>query len=222
MKINLLALLEFFDGKVQDSHGHATAINAMMGEELGAGLLKHYFENKEGKTVSIDEPCTQRTSSGNRLDRWMLVKSQRLSVWYQVEIKNWSAHALGGKTLDVSPTQSELRAHRKERWGRRWNANSRTLRNEKAQKVLTPMKVPNEADGKFQIKPLICFWDAMHPNGSDKALFKVKLKKKEKFPELWVFSMSNYVRILRAEGKKTVDLWMPHTLERIDWLKRLS
>jgi hypothetical protein len=41
--VNSRELLRFFDEKPSDSERHATALNAVFGEDLGAGLLCHYL-----------------------------------------------------------------------------------------------------------------------------------------------------------------------------------
>lgn len=68
--LNLIPLLQFFDEGIDGSQGHATACNAMMGEDLGIGLLKHYFENSGKKVIRVEvsQPCTQGTQRGVRLD----------------------------------------------------------------------------------------------------------------------------------------------------------
>src|SRR5262249_30661222 len=158
-----LALLEFYDTKPDDSIGHATAINAISGEDLGAGLLKHYLETCTKSDVTLlDEKVTLGTPSGPRLDRWVLVKwadratlvqvegpgeGDGLSVLgadgttlFQVEIKNWSAHGFGGEPLPLNASPAEVAVYKKKEWGRVWNEERRELRVERTHKVLLPMK----------------------------------------------------------------------------------
>ena len=76
LRVDRVALLEFYDTIPRDSVGHATAINAVAGEDLGAGLLKHYLENVTAaeEVTILDQPANQGTLSGSRLDRWILVR----------------------------------------------------------------------------------------------------------------------------------------------------
>jgi hypothetical protein len=46
-------LVTFYDTKPSESGGPANAVNAVAGEELGAGLLEHYSENVEGLSITI-------------------------------------------------------------------------------------------------------------------------------------------------------------------------
>src|ERR1041385_9462440 len=68
--IDRIATLEFYDTRPIDSRKHASAINAVAGEDLGAGLMKHYLEYVTGAVVTIlDETCTPGKREGKRLDR---------------------------------------------------------------------------------------------------------------------------------------------------------
>jgi hypothetical protein len=59
----------------------------------------------------------------------------------------------------------------------------------------------------------------MHPEGLDEALFEVDTNNKL-FPKLWVFSMSNYVRFLRLNGKESIELEMQDTENRLNWMNK--
>jgi hypothetical protein len=93
-RIDRCAILEFYDTKPENSSGHATAINAVAGEDLGAGLMKHYLENVEGAKVTVriniqdrPEPVTQRTSKGSRLDRWMDVQWPTVLRYFRSKLR---------------------------------------------------------------------------------------------------------------------------------------
>ena len=64
-KLNLRELLNFFDCKVSSSIGHASAINGVIGEDLGVALLLKYFSDQNLNVIALDEPCTQKTKKGN-------------------------------------------------------------------------------------------------------------------------------------------------------------
>lgn len=101
MSINIKQTLEFFDEKPEWSHKHATAIVGVLGEDLAAAAFQHCLERNGGRNISIvDETVGTGGRKGPRLDRWIradLPDNRR--VLFQTEIKNWSAHAIGGKTL---------------------------------------------------------------------------------------------------------------------------
>ena len=100
MTIDVHEVLSFFDEAPKGSSRHATAIASVIGEDLGISLLATYLRRECGASVEVlPARCTQGTKRGCRLDRWVLVDSSRRRVLYQVEVKNWSAHAIGGRRL---------------------------------------------------------------------------------------------------------------------------
>jgi hypothetical protein len=215
LRIDRLELLTFFDTRPQGSIGHANAINAVAGEDLGSGLLKHYLENIEGTRVTIsDEPCTPQTRKGKRLDRWISVKWPDRIVLFQTEIKNWSAHSLGGKNLPLDATAEHMAQYKKECWSKEWHAEEQRLLKEPTCKVLMPMKTSRTGT----IEPALCMWVAMHPEGKEQPWFSVALPEGECFPRLWVFSMSAYLRTLTD---RYIEIEMPETVQRLRWLNRL-
>ena len=218
LKIDRLAVIEFFDGKPSNSRGHATALTAIAGEELGVGLLKHYFEHHKKANVRVCCPCTQNTSKGYRLDCWLYVTGHRSTRLYQVEVKNWSAHAIGGKVLDVRATSEQRSAYMKNCWRRHWNIDQRKFGNPRIAKVLTRMHPPKEWQ-ELRVTPLLCMWEAMHPAGTiDAPFFSIRIAGKHDFAVLSVFSMSAYLRTLKCSH---LIMDMPRTVERLEWLKLL-
>lgn len=215
VEIDIIKLLKFYDERIPTSVHHATAINAVAGEDLGAGLIVHYLKRENFSAKVLQDPCTQKTKSGYRLDRWILATRNGEKVYYQTEIKNWSAHAIGGKILKIKATQEEVSEYKIKRWDSSWNG--KTLTSKKARKVVTPMK-PIEENSK--VEPLICFWVSMHPKGKDEPFFSIDIKDKN-FSRLWVFSMSAYLRNLLKSGEKKINLEMPDTKSRLEWLKTL-
>ena len=215
IEIDVVKILEFYDEEVPSSLHHATAINAVAGEDIGAGLILHYLKQKNISAKILSEKCSQRTKKGVRLDRWILAIKNGKKVYYQTEIKNWSAHAIGGKILKINATPKETSEYKIKRWNHFWDG--KTLRAEKARKVLTPMK---PIEDKSKVEPLICFWDLMHPSGKKEPFFSVPLKD-ENFSRLWVFSMSAHLRNLLSSGEKKIILEMSETKSRIEWLKTM-
>lgn len=213
IQLDIVHILEFYDEAVPSSQHHATAINAVAGEDLGAGLFLHYLAEKNISAKILPGICTQGTKSGVRLDRWILIIKNGKKIYHQTEIKNWSAHAFGGKRLNVKATQKEISKHKIERWGKFWDG--KTLRDPKARKVLVPMKPP---ENNCRVEPLICFWDSMHPNGKNEPLFSIPVHDKN-FSRLWVFSMSAHLRNVLSSGLKTIPIEMTDTESRVEWLR---
>ena len=81
------------------------------------------------------------------MDRWVAAEIRGRRTLFQVEIKNWSAHAIGGKKLPINASREELRAHKKERWNNLWDG--RRFRSKKAQKVRHPMALHRRSLGMW-------------------------------------------------------------------------
>lgn len=241
LRLNVHEVVHFFDEVPIDSRFHATAVVGVLGEDLGTALLQRRLSEIGVATTVVlsanGHPVvpTLGTGSGERLDRWLLssVLADGTRKLYQVEIKNWSGHAIGGRKLSVglkglTPEDiKRLTEHRQNRWTNQWHADQDAFRSPAVRKVLTRMTPPKNdgrgttlVTGEFQIEPIICFWDALHPNGEHESLFEHKLGKvsRDGFDRLWVFSMSNYLRSL---GEDEIVLDMPAAAQRIAWLHRL-
>jgi hypothetical protein len=215
IRLPIRPLLEFFDESPEYAKGHITAVNAVLGVELGTGLLVDYFHGKETRAEVLDFPCTQGKASGKKLDRWVRVTKGRQTVYYQVEVKNWSAAATGGRRIAVDASAAQLRKHKVERWSKEWN--DRGFIKESVQKVLTPMKPPVIG---VNVEPLVCYWDAMHPTGKAEALFAVPVPK-GKFTRVWIFSMSSHLRNLCEARQEYVNMDAPVAKARLQLLNSL-
>lgn len=211
LTLNVREALRFFDEAPTESGGHATAVIAILGEELGVALLIRHLKKQYGKTEILSSHCSTGKKQGPRLDYWVFSEIRGRRTLFQVEIKNWSAHAIGGKPFPSTVSRKEFRTHKKERWNHVWTG--KRFKSKRAQKVLTRMRPPGPGD----VEPLICFWDAMHPAGATEPLFRVPLKD-HYFKRVWVFSMSSYLRGLRSQR---IRLAMPYTVRRLRWLKQL-
>lgn len=215
LELDIIAALRFFDGAVPGSRGHATAIVAVAGEEMGIGLLASYFRQQGATPEVLPGPITQGTRKGVRLDRWLRVTRNREVTYYQTEIKNWSAHAIGGRPLGVEATPAELTDYKIERWNREWDG--RTFRKRQVLKVLTPMRPPTH---NAHVEPMVCYWDAMHPSGAPEPLFSIPLHDQH-FSRVWVFSMSAFLWQALDSGIVTLRLEMPDTMRRLEWFHKL-
>ena len=216
--INLEELLEFYDYRVEGSIGHASAINAVLGEDLAVALFLNYSTTNALDPKVLSTKCNHGTKKGKRLDRWISTTDGQNTFHYQTEIKNWSAHAIGGlEAPRVDLNDEKMIAYRKNRWERQFDDQRKQLRQEPAKKVLERM-LP--IDKNAEVRPLIIFWDSMHPLGEAQEFFDVEIKDAA-FKHLWVFSMCTHVRKLIDEDVKTLSIDLPDALTRIDWLEKL-
>jgi hypothetical protein len=220
-KLHLRQLLEFYDYRVASSNTHASAINAVLGEDLALALMCHYFKAQGWTVAALPIPCTTGRQRGHRLDKWITMKSSdHVPIIYQVEIKNWSAHSIGGTTVRREATLAEMSEYRRNRWRRQFKTtgNVHMPSESQTQKVLTSMLVP-QSHLNHQHEALLCFWEALHPDGNDDPFFVVDVSS-EKFSKLRIFSMSNYTRRL-LEHTDSLEVEMRETDARTDWLNRI-
>ncbi len=215
--LNLRELLNFYDYRIPSSRTHASAINAVLGEDLAIALLIHYLKSK-GLEVIVDRPCVQGTQKGVRLDKWVVIKNQ--SVIYQVEIKNWSAHSIGGKSVKPNADENYMREFRVGRWRHQFDDQNQVPSQKETLKVLTRMRVPSNYEA-YEHRALLCFWEPLHPDGEPEAFFEVDVGENAgEFKKLKVFSMSNYVSQL-LKSTEMLEVEMTAADARIDWLKKM-
>jgi hypothetical protein len=221
MKINRKALIEFFDTNKETNKSHSSSINAVCGEDLAVGLLKHFFEknNKVCEDIStrVGVPKQAGVSRGKWLDNWLLVKKHSPSTTvelYQVEIKNWSAHSLGGEELALNADGAELTEFKSQYWTKCWDETTEWFKEESVNKVFLNMKRPKGYE-EHDVKRLICFWSAVssNPGENDDYFFQGTAKTKDdvKIP-FHVFSLSGYLRTLESDS---IDLDLPKIAKRL-------
>ena len=229
--VDVTETLRFFDEIPDWADKQATAIVGVIGEDLNTACLQHYLESQGAKVRVYPDPVLPGGKKGPRLDRWIGVDGAfEEDVLFQTEIKNWSAHAFGGKTLSIDAPPLEVRKYKRRQWDVRWDAVRATLKDPSTAKVLMPMKLPSQPDMKERtVKPLLVFWEPVGP--SDSHLFKIDVNydfpfgrpdnwpDDGAFPALWVFSVSSYLRSLPSECK--ISLKMPTVIDRRDILGRL-
>ena len=236
---NVEGLLRFFDEKPDWSKKHATGIVGIVGEDLNAACFQHYLKSKGARADVLRYPGSNRplpVTTGNlkgpRLDRWIeVVWADGSKTVFQTEIKNWSAHAFGGKSLSTSATPEEVTNHSQARWEVHWHSRRRTLKGANTAKVMVRMKPPAGVDQK-NIRPLLIFWEAMGPRSqAGNHLFKVDNPTRDfpfelpstwpspyGFPDLWIFSVSSYLRSIRDVS---IELDMPDASLRLQILNSL-
>jgi hypothetical protein len=215
--LNLEKLVDFFDHKVQSSLRLGTPVNSVIGEELAVALMRHYFESKEKCKFEISQPCNQGAQKGYRLDCWLhLRRNGEESRLYQTEIKNWSAHSLGGTVIPPSVTEAGLKKIIERNWKSRFSHDTNIPRKASASKVLVRMNPPPKwAD--LTVMPLLCLWECLHPDGNFEPFFHRPIHDRD-FQSIYVFSLSAYVRMLLAEGTKNIPSLMPQTDRAMYWL----
>lgn len=217
-RINLRTLLRFYDDKDFAPSLHAASVKSVLGEDLALALLIHYFKSNAYSARICDEKCNQGTKNGYRLDKWIEIRKANEVVIYQVEIKNWSVHSLGGKSIPPNTDEFSMQNFRSKRWAYRFDIH-RNLPSEKAtRKVLTKMKVPG-GFSKAKHEALLCFWEPLHPDGKGDPLFEVNVSC-DSFDRLTIFSMSNYVRLL-LKTTDVLEVQMNDVDARIDLLNQI-
>ena len=228
LTIQVEDLLKFFDEKPDWSLRRATPVVGIVGEDLNAAIFQHYVESMDGSACILRESDCGRAlkvTTGKRkgywLDRWIRVKCPGgPGVVFQTEIKSWSAHAIGGRTLPVPAPAEQLKDNKVDRWKQHWNVDLNCLNGPLTSKVLHQMEVPDGVEA-HEVRPLLIFWEALAPlDKVDQHLFRVDVASDAPgyFKELWVFSVSSY---LRSVQESTLDLDMPEAASRLDVLGRL-
>ncbi len=221
MKFNIKNLIDFFDDKKNSNKGDPNALIAMFGEELNASVFKYFMNSK---VEVLEESVLPGTNKGNRLDRWIVDKKNK--ILFQCEIKNWAATAIGGKQLELSCSDEKLKETIKHYCEHEIKNSFHTKKQPNGvTKVLLKMKAPKDYEN-YTIKPLVIYW---MPVSFDeiKPLSKISIKDfhfpfTTEFAELEIFSVSLYLRNLYKLGTEYIDLEMPILEHRVNLLKNLT
>lgn len=220
------ALIQFFDTNKQANKSHSSSVNALCGEDLAIGLLKHYFEKGSkicedlSAQADIGVPKEKKKGAGKWLDSWLLITDPEAAEQelYQVEIKSWSAHSLGGEELALEATTEQLNEFKLRYWSKRWDEGKGCFKEESVNKVLLNMKQPMVFDSEkaIKVKRLVCFWAALskNPGAGEDFYFSQMSKNKESSEdmEVHVFSLSGYLRTLNDEN---LELDLPKIVHRL-------
>ena len=241
--INVNEILSFFDEKPDWADRHSAAVVSMIFEDLAAATLEHCLLRNGATTVNVrSEPVTTGQKKGPRLDRWIeadLANGQQ--VIFQTEMKSLSAQSLGHETIALDASEAELRQHEQGNWDRQWDPVRNTLIHQRVAKVLIPMKHPAGTEHRTPLPLLVC-WNPLGPSSPSQRLdqvagghlFKVtdvtyqftfpkphSWKINPKFSELWVFSVSGYLRSIRSEISGLLELKMPDAAKKMRALLRV-
>lgn len=207
---NIDELIKFYDLKGENSK-HASSVTGLIGEDLITGIFKHYLESKSPKpkvNVLTENP---KEKNGRWLDRWIIEENGNKNICYQTEIKNWSAHSLGGvhfeydpknpmdfKTLDSDKIFSKI-----------WDDTKKEFKDAAVNKVLKQMKSNAELatlSNKI-IEPLVCFWMPITRSSVKDPIIELNISNENtNFNKVTIFSSSIYLRKLRSRGDTKIEI----------------
>jgi Nuclease-related domain len=212
MKFKRESLIRFYDEpnswscEIEGRGSHVSAITGLIGEDLIIALLRHYWKAQKIDSHIHSYQCNQRKKVGKRLDAWILSDS----TLYQVEVKNWSGHSLGGYNNELNAPAKALEEFAKQRWKHYFEGVSGLP--PEISKVLIPMSKPTEFS-TFEVIKLICFWSyVVDEKGMPYGI------KKFNDDVLHVFSASAY---LRSITDTVIELDMPRAEKRLSLLTGL-
>jgi hypothetical protein len=179
IKINIKNLIKFYDQKENGKTKPASSISGLIGEDLVAGLFKHYLENSSKNSnfykpdvfdnndeiKVIDGKIKAKGTTGKMLDRWIVHKN----IAYQTEIKNWSAHSLGGYDLSSKDDKEFLIYDKVKEIGEKnfnntWGLNPNNeseggFKDNSVGKVLLKMESDEfTIEKEYELRALVCFW----------------------------------------------------------------
>lgn len=244
VKIDVVKLIEFYDQKFKNVKKPASSISGIIGEDLIAGLFKHYLENQNSdskdEVIIIDDTIKADGINGKMLDRWILHHlSDGQKIAYQTEIKNWSVHSIGGKTfdeLDLNYPFKNILDNAQKNFTKNCHfdkAGKIGFIDKSVGKVLLKMK-QDERTYNHVIKPLICFWMPICPDKDIKPFFEKECSSdadlkpfcnESKFNSVSFFSASIYLRelILKNPGVNdlSIEIYSTNIKQRLDILQSL-
>lgn len=211
MRITLENLISFYDEKVSEDSKHISSITGLIGEEIAAGVIKHFFERMGSACEILNETPTEGVRNGKWLDKWIKVDFQNQSTLFQTEIKNWSSHSLsgfGGRRLELHASEHTVIEYGRERFKEQWDFDKESFKHPFVNKVLTPMRVPKYVS-HIDVEPLICFWFPILETSLNKLEAYYSIPCKGYFNVIHFFSLSIYLRLLNKENVKFIEIDMP-------------
>jgi len=231
MKVNIEKLIERYDIQhLKDAQlgSPITSITGLIGEDLILGILEHFFGGKE--KIEIDRRTPVVGKRGSRLDAWIFPNNQ--DEHYQVEIKNWSACAIGGVDVDnlglIKASQENHQTYLLE------------TNRDGARSVWKVLEKMRNGNGSYNYnstrRALLAFWSPISRNLTDENLppfFEIDdLKSYErsieaaqlpnrdpKIETVFVFSASLYLRDLLKKNETEIDIDMPRVQKRLEIIK---
>lgn len=233
MRLNIQSLLDLYDKRSDENKKITSAISGMLGEDLAAGLIKHYFVNSCNSIVRILDHKVTNRGNGKRLDRWICATTGNKKILYQVEIKMWNSNSFN----EVSGIADNIKIDKQpyKNLCKLWDDKKKVFKSENSKKVLTKMKKPEnlkEPNGpenikRYRQKALICYWMQITPSkNTDLSKFKGFFNKRVKgkgndFKTLSFFSLSFYLRYLKSNGDDSVEIDLPNYKQRREKLNSI-
>jgi hypothetical protein len=221
-RLTIESIISFYDNKDTHDSKDASSITGLVGEELAAGLIKHYLEGKNMNVEILAEKPTEGKKKGKWLDKWIKAQDGSNCTYYQTEIKNWCSHSLSGQAISLNSTDEELKKYAHNRFFEQWDNKHQKFNDAKVGKVLNVMRTPeslNQSTGK--IRPLICYWYPILNKSIDVLTPFFALDCSGIFEQVDFFSMSIYMRQLLKEGHHTIELDMKQYEGRIRRLNEM-
>ena len=215
MKFHIPTLLEVLDNPVSGKTKHLTSVIGVIGEDLCAGIYKHYRDNK---VEILQENVTEGKKKGKWLDRWIVDDANKFL--YQTEIKNWAGAAIGGYRLEHKASHEELEKVATRRYGNIHN----DLINDVMYiaKVRRAMRKPVVYQD-YTVTPLLLFWMPVsdNPETLNPECVITCPPKKELFNEVTIFSCSLYLRSLSKKRKRYITIDAPNIKARLKMLESI-
>ena len=224
MTVDPVEIQKFFN-VVQEDKGlgtHVSAIVGLLGEDLVLGLFTLWLRREKKQTVKVlSYSCTPGKNKGQRLDAWVLATAGKNKTLYQVEIKNWTANAIGGIAAPLQETDRRLLDPARATLDR--YLNNKTVR-KSTLKVLKDMKAPDDSGGYSKIVPVLAVWAPVCTKESNKLepCFQIPntFRNKQQFKTLHVFSATNYLRRAFA-NRRRLRISMPRVSARMERLRAM-
>jgi hypothetical protein len=222
---NIDELIKFYDLK-GENHKHASSVTGLIGEDLITGIFKHYLESQNSNVKVTVLPENPKEEKGRWLDRWIIEENGSKNICYQTEIKNWSAHSLGGVQFyydSNTPLKFETSDSDKI-FNKIWDDSKMEFKDAAVNKVLKKMRSNADLDSitNKTIEPLVCFWMPITKSSIKEPIIELKISNTNThFDRVTIFSASIYLRKLRSYGDTKLEIEPGHIATRMEKLNNL-
>ncbi len=217
LSVNIQEIVEFYDSN-RSVRRHSNAIKTLAHEEFAIKVLLDFLNKCNHPARNLGIACTAK-EGGAWLDAWIEVNERRRTVHYQVEVKGWFFHGYGGgPSLPWDCATQRLSEFMRQEFLRYWDADNGRFRAPGLNKVLKAMKTTHAGE----VRPLACLWAPLHPMGDiNEPVFCIDTVQGSPFAEVWIFSVSAYLRQLLRNGVSHLPLDLPDTAARLGHLGRI-
>jgi hypothetical protein len=209
-----------------ENHKHASSVTGLIGEDLITGIFKHHLErNRPNSKVNVlaENP---KEKKGRWLDRWIIQENGSKNICYQTEIKNWSAHSLGGVHFEYDPNKPlDFQTLDSDKiFNKIWDGSKMEFKDAAVNKVLKQMKSNADLDSlpNKTIEPLVCFWMPITKSSVKEPIIELKISNTNtNFDRVTIFSASIYLRRLLSKNIKLIEIESGHIAARMKKLNNL-